>query len=132
LGALGTVYLQFWSTFLQHGALAPKQEGMGGVKRGVDSFKAAAFLHILTSIPDHDYDNKEYISVLGCTWNCVLAVLEHLSSPWCTCTITRGFVWCEKSCRFLQGSCFPAHTGQPPVHDCNNKFSRSVLGCTWN
>jgi len=28
---------------------------MGGAKRGVDSFKAAAFLHILSSMYDYDY-----------------------------------------------------------------------------
>jgi len=43
---------------LHHGAHAPKQEGMGGWKRGIDFFKAAAFLHILSSIPYHDYNNK--------------------------------------------------------------------------
>jgi len=42
---------------------------MGGWKRGIDFFKAAAFLHILPSIPYKDFNNKEFISVLGCTWN---------------------------------------------------------------
>jgi len=98
--------------FLHHGAYAPKQEGMGGYKRGLDFFKAAAFLYILPSILYHDYNDEIYLSVLGCTWNCVLAVLEHLPSPWCTCTKTGGYGWCEKRCRFLKGSYFPAHTSQ--------------------
>jgi len=43
---------------LHHGAHAPKQEGMGGWKRGLDFFKATAFLHFLHSIPYPDCNNK--------------------------------------------------------------------------
>jgi len=39
-----------------------------GVKRGVDFFKAVAFLHIPPRISDHDF-NQKVKSVLGCTWN---------------------------------------------------------------
>jgi len=42
---------------------------MCGVKRGVDFFKAAAILHILTSNTDHNFTNKESRSVLFCTCN---------------------------------------------------------------
>ena len=66
LDPLETEYVQLWSTFLYQGAHTPKQEGMGGVKRGLNSPKASTFLHILLSIPNYNYD-EQLRSVLGST-----------------------------------------------------------------
>ena len=83
LKQLGTEYVQLWSTLFYQGAHTPKQEGRGCVKRGWNSPKGSAFLHILLSITYLHYW-KVSKSVLEAIRNWVCAALEHFPLPRCT------------------------------------------------
>ena len=129
LEELGTEYVQLWSTFLYQGAHTPKQEGRGCVKRGWNSPKASAFLHILLSIPNHNY-NEESRIVLVWTRNWVCAFLEHFLLPRCTCLFLVGMAGDQRS-GFLQCCCFLHILISIRNHNYNEKLRR-VLVSTWN